>query len=100
MTSACGTQGADAGSEPAGSDLDGSWRLTAATHNGAPLMLVNTHPITLDLDGDEAGGISACNNYFGIVDAATDTGAVKFGGLGGTEMACMPRSVMDLDRCT
>ena len=100
VTSACGTQGADAGSEPAGTDLDGSWRLTAATHNGAPLVLVDGHPITLDVDGNEAGGISACNNYFGTVDAGTDiaTGAVRFDGLGGTEMACMPASVMDLER--
>ena len=98
VTSACGTQGADAGNEPAGTDLDGSWRLTAATHNGANLVLVDTHPITLDLDGDEARGISACNNYFGTVDAATETAAVTFGGLGRTEMACTPASVMDLEQ--
>jgi heat shock protein HslJ len=98
VTSGCGSQGADAGSKPAGTDLDGSWRLTAATHNGAPLLLVDTRPITLDLDGDEAGGIAACNNYLGTVDTATDTGAVTFSGLGGTEMACMPASVMDLEQ--
>ena len=76
------------GDEPAAADLDGSWVLTAGSDHGAALALDDSHPVTLDLDGNEPSGISACNNYSGTMDPRRRR--VTFSNLGGTEMACMP----------
>jgi heat shock protein HslJ len=96
MATACGSQKTGTGVEPTAVALDGTWRLTAANQAGDALALDATHPITLDVTGDRASGRSACNSYSGRVQAKAD--AVTFDGLGGTEMACMPASVMDLEQ--
>jgi heat shock protein HslJ len=105
---ACGSEANSDGSDANPQDLSGRWTLVAATANGTPLHLDDTHPVTLTFDGTDVSGTSACNSYSGTVqvedhaedhaeDQAEDM-AVGFSPLGGTEMACMPRSVMDLEQ--
>jgi heat shock protein HslJ len=84
------------GADPKAVALDGDWRLTAASQAGTALALDATHPITLHLDGNEPSGTSACNSYSGTM--VTDADTVTFSNLGGTEMACMPAAVMDLEQ--
>ncbi len=93
LAAGCGSQSpGDTGTEPDAVSLDGDWVLVAATG----LALDDAHPITLTVEGDHASGRSACNNYFGDVTISADT--VSFGQLGGTEMACLPSSVMELEQ--
>ena len=77
-------------------DLSGDWTLVAATANGTPFHLDDTHPVTLTFHGSDVSGTSACNSYSGKVRA--EGMAVGFSPLGGTEMACIPRSVMHLEQ--
>jgi len=95
LAAGCGSEEEADGAQDT-SGLDGSWVLTSGTYDGAPLGLDDTHPITLELDGDHVGGTSGCNHYGGEMEVDGDT--VSFGALGGTEMACMPASVMDLEQ--
>ena len=101
---ACGSEANSDGSDANPQDLSGGWTLVAATANGTPLHLDDTHPVTLTFDGTDVSGTSACNSYSGTVqveDQAEDQAedmAVGFSPLGGTEMACMPRSVMHLEQ--
>lgn len=92
LLSGCG----DLVGTPAGTDvdLDGSWHLVSARDGGGAFDLVGA-PVTLVVEGDEAGGTSACNLYGGRVDVDAD--AVRVSELGGTEMACEP-AVMALER--
>lgn len=76
-----------------GIDLGGGWQLISGTSSGSEIPLVDTHRITLVVEGGEAGGVSACNNYFATL--TLDGDAVTFTGIGGTEMACMPEEVME-----
>ncbi len=64
---ACGTETADSGDEPTAVDLEGNWVLTAWSDHAAALTQDGSHPITLDVDGNEVRGISACNNYSGTM---------------------------------
>ncbi|ACQ81831.1 protein of unknown function DUF306 Meta and HslJ [Beutenbergia cavernae DSM 12333] len=67
-------------------DLDGDWRLVSATIDEAALVLRDDYPVTLQVEGTEASGTSACNGYFATVEPTSDS--VRFTGIGGTEMAC------------
>ena len=71
------------------------WLLESGTLNSEAIPLVDGHPITLVFDADlsEAGGVSACNNYFGGYTLSGDE--LTFGDLGSTMMACSPEEVMD-----
>ncbi len=91
VTAGCGSESGTGDTAVPSPDLDGVWTLTAA-----PFDLLDTHPITLTLDGDKASGRSACNSYSGAVAGTADT--VAFSGLAGTEMACSPASVMHLEQ--
>jgi len=95
LLSSCGDSGPGT-SDPGDPDWDGAWVLTSGTYDGRQLPLLDTHPVTLVLDGDDVFGISACNHYGGTVTRRDDQ--VSFGQLGGTDMACMPRAAMDLER--
>ena len=88
-----GTDGAD---DDRPSAVDGSWVLVSGTVAGQDLRLEPTHPVTLRLAGDRAEGTSACNLYSATVSVTGD--AIVFGPAGGTEMACFPRRVMDLEQ--
>jgi heat shock protein HslJ len=83
-------------SEPAASDPTGSaWVLESGTLDGAAIPIVDDHPITLTFDPDleQAGGVSACNNYFG--GYTISGGEISFSDPGQTMMACEPEEVMD-----
>jgi heat shock protein HslJ len=90
VLAACGG-GTDAGGDPTANP----WLLESGTLNGDAIPLVEGHPITLvfDTDLEEAGGVSACNNYFGGYTLSGDQ--LTFGDLGSTMMACTPAEVMD-----
>jgi len=79
-------------SEQAATDpTEFAWVLQSGTLNGDPVPMVDTHPITLVFDEEEAGGVAACNQYFG---AYTISGAeLSFGDIGQTLMACQPDEV-------
>ena len=93
----CGDSGPGAAdpANPGVPDWDGAWVLTSATYDGRQLALLDTHPVTLVLDGDDVFGVSACNQYGGTVTDVAD--GVSFGQFSMTDMACMPRAAMDLE---
>lgn len=74
---------------------DTEWVLTAAEVDGAPLALLDTHPVTLMRTDDGIGGTAACNNYGGTI--TVDGSTVSVGDLFQTEMACDPPAAMDLE---
>jgi len=83
-------------SEPAASDPTGSaWVLESGTIDGEAIPIVDDRPITLTFDPDleEAGGVAACNNYFG--GYTISGGEISFSDMGQTMMACEPVEVMD-----
>lgn len=92
VAAGCGDQvgTADAGDV----DLDGSWHLVSGS-DGQGVFDLAGREVTLVVEGDEVGGTSACNLYFGTV--SVDGDAVDVSGLGGTEMGCDP-PVMDLEQ--
>ena len=79
-------------SEQAATDPTGfAWVLESGTLNGEPVPMVDTHPITLVFEEEEAGGVAACNQYFGpyMISGAE----LSFGDIGQTLMACQPDEV-------
>ncbi|HQR28067.1 MAG TPA: META domain-containing protein [Nocardioides sp.] len=96
LASGCGSDDGGTATEPTDVDLSGTWRLTSGTASGGTLALDDSHPVTLLVEGDRVSGVSACNNYMGQVTVSGSS--VTFGQLGGTQMACMPSSVMALEQ--
>jgi heat shock protein HslJ len=86
---ACGEPGEQASSDPTTT----AWVLDSGTLDGAEVPIVDGYPITLVFDEDgQAGGKSACNNYFaGYTIAAAE---ISFDDAGQTMMACTPEEVM------
>jgi heat shock protein HslJ len=77
---------------PAG--LDGLWRASSGTANGAPVELIDEAPITLLVEGDTLSGTAACNGYR-LTGAVSDSTIDIVGGSineAGCELA-----VMDLE---
>lgn len=68
-----------------GLDVFGSWELVSGEADGKPIPMLDSHPITIEISEDGAGGTAACNQYFGTPSD----------GFGQTEMACFPQEVMD-----
>lgn len=91
IVAACGA-GPDQ-SAPAG--LDGSWQLASGVIQEEPITLLDSHPITLNIDGTMVGGTAACNSYGG--EWGLDGSKATFGNLAQTEMACQPDEAMDLE---
>ena len=89
----CGLGAGEADDDPS-SDIDGSWTLVDGRDAEGTFPL-GDRPVTLQVNGEEAGGTSACNHYFASV--ARDGDAVRFTGVGGTEMGCEP-DVMALEQ--
>jgi heat shock protein HslJ len=88
---ACGGVGTGSGT----SDLDGTWRLSSGRDAEGSLPDLDVAQVTLVVDGEQAGGVSACNHYGGRVEVDGET--VRIDELGGTEMGCEP-DVMDLEQ--
>lgn len=85
---ACGVANGSTASSP-----DGSWVLIGGTGPDGEVPILDSHPITLQVDGDEWGGTAACNSYGGTVEV--DGGNVRVIELWQTEMACEPAEVME-----
>lgn len=93
---ACGTDaGAGSGRPAGGTALQGSWLLVDGRDVAGAFPRLRAVDVTLDVDGDQVSGRSACNLYGTTVTVTGDS--VTFGPAGGTEMACEP-AVMDLER--
>jgi heat shock protein HslJ len=92
----CGSDDGSGAADDSPVDLAGDWVLTSGTTADGPLVLAAGHDATLTVDGDQVSGQSACNRFMGQVTVSGDS--VSFGQLGGTQMACMPASVMELEQ--
>lgn len=66
--------------------IEGEWRLERGTYDGQPIPLAADHPITLRIEGDQAGGSSGCNQYGG--ELRLDGWSISIGPVSMTEMAC------------
>jgi heat shock protein HslJ len=75
--------------------VEGSWQLTSGTVDGEDIPLVETHPITIDFDGDQVQGTASCNHYGGTFELSGSS--VSFDDLAMTEMACFPQETMDAE---
>src|SRR5688572_152033 len=87
MLTACITHGGPTGPLVA-VDASGSWVLRSGSGPNGQIRLVDDHRVTLTIHGDEVGGTSACNQYFGSI--AFSGNAIRITGVGSTEMACEP----------
>ncbi len=84
------------GSELSGS-VEGAWQLESGTHDGEPIPIVASHPITMTLESGQIGGTAACNGYGGEYQLSGNVFSIT-GGLAVTEMACQPDEVMESER--
>lgn len=91
LVAACGEQ---VGTTTDGVDLEGSWHLVSGRDADGTFEL-RGREVTLEVEGTEAGGTSACNLYGGRVEVDGDS--VRLSELGGTEMGCEP-DVMALEQ--
>lgn len=87
---ACADPAEQAASDPTAT----SWQLESGTLNGEAIPVLDANPITLSFEEENsAGGISACNNYFGGYEISGSS--ISFSELGQTMMACSPDEVME-----
>ena len=88
-----------AGTACLGSDfadsVEGSWQLVSGTVDGTEVPILDTHPITIVFEGDQASGVSACNNYSAAF--TLDGASIEFGDIVMTEMACLDQGVMEAE---
>ena len=76
--------------------VEGSWQLVSGTVDGVEVPIIDTHPITLTLEGDQANGVAACNSYSGPF--TLDGSSIQFDDIAITEMACVdPPGVMEAE---
>ena len=69
-------------------DVAGDWELVSGTAAGTPLPQPDGSRATLTFDDAQAGGQSFCNHYSSSY--TLDGDALRFDGIGGTEMGCEP----------
>jgi heat shock protein HslJ len=60
--------------------------------------MLDTHPITMTLDGSRITGTAACNSYSGSYRVASTGDFELVDGVAVTEMACSPESAMESER--
>jgi heat shock protein HslJ len=85
----CGGGGQPAAPGPPPVDVAGTtWELDQGVVDGAALRVPEGHRITLLVEGDQAGGTSACNGYG--ASWAADGERVTVAVVSGTEMGCAP----------
>lgn len=85
LTSAClGSDFADS--------VEGSWQMTSGVVDGEQIPLLDSHPITIDFEGDRVGGTAACNGYGGTFSLSGSN--IEISDIGMTEMACFPEETM------
>lgn len=73
--------------------LTGSWQLVSGEVEGTLVPIIETHPITLTIDGDQIAGTAACNGYGGVVSINGSLFAITEVAI--NEMACSPEAVME-----
>lgn len=91
LLAACAADVADP-SGPAPIDIEGSWQLTAGRLDNEAVPIMESHPITLTIEGSRLGGRAACNDYGARIIAAGE--GIMLEELAWTAMACMPEDVM------
>ncbi len=72
---------------------DGTWILERGSLDGAPIVLVDSYPVTMQIDGSDLTGTAACNEYRGRARVAGSSFSAS--DVAVTEMACLPPEVMD-----
>ena len=77
--------------------VEGEWVLATGTAQGAPLPILESHPITLTLEAGRIGGTAACNTYGGEYELSGSSFTIT-DGLAVTEMACQPQEAMESER--
>ena len=93
-----GSGGADPSASPTGpgngaaQDVDGAWRLRSGRGPQGAIPKSAVRKVTLTIDGNEIGGIAACNHYGGtaMIDG---TNFFVGQGLSMTDMGCMDRDI-------
>lgn len=73
-----------------------TWRLVGIGEGGSPSQAVGGADVTMAVVGGEVSGSASCNRYFGTV-AVGEHGALRFGPIASTMMACADL-VMDQER--
>ena len=91
LLAACAGDVADPSGSPA-TDIEGSWQLTAGRVDNEAVPIVESHPITLTIEGSRFGGRAACNEYGARIIATGD--GIRLEELAWTAMACVPDEVM------
>jgi len=85
VVAACGGPGAT--STPRTElDTSGTWQLTSGRTDAGEVPILDDHPITLTITGDEIGGTAACNRYGGRL--AVRDGRLTIDNLAMTAMGC------------
>lgn len=64
----------------------GTWTLAVAQIDGEPLALLPDWPVTIEFEGDQAGGVGPCNSYG--VEVALDGGRLTVGDAFSNAMHC------------
>lgn len=80
-----------------GDSIQGAWELEEGTHQGESIPVLETHPITMNLEADQIGGTAACNAYGGRFRISGSKFSLTEG-LSWTEMGCMPSEVMNSEQ--
>jgi heat shock protein HslJ len=73
---------------PPAANYDGTWELVEGQAPAGPIDISEKWRITLTIEGDHLGGLSACN-YYGA-SATIEGRSISIGGVGGTAMGCHP----------
>lgn len=75
--------------------VEGSWQMTSGTVDGEEIPLLDSHPITIQFEGNQLSGTASCNGYSGSFDL--DGSTISIGPVAMTEMACTPEETMQAE---
>jgi heat shock protein HslJ len=88
LVAGCGGGAVSGGDDGAGSEVEGAWQLVSGTGPGGKVEAPAPARVTLTIEGGEAGGTAACNQYGGAVTIDGDRFSLEDVSM--TEMACAP----------
>ena len=69
-------------------DITGNWELLNGSVDGEVIPLIESSPVTLNVDGTEIGGTSACNSYG--AQMVLSGAEISLSDLASTLMMCTP----------
>ena len=75
--------------------VEGSWQMTSGTLDGEEIPILDSHPITMVIEGNQISGTASCNGYSGTFDL--DGSEITIGPLATTQMACFPEETMQAE---